>query len=418
MHRRTRLLPALALATAASLAACTSAVDPPTAAGTVIAQPRGADGHRDGRAEEVASPRPRLVTTYDGGVLVLDALSLDDVANLPVDGFTRLSPAGDGRHVLVAAPGGFRVLDTGTWSTEHGDHAHHHVAEPVLTDVTVPADQPGHAVPHAGRLALLDDATGEVTVLALDRPLADDPPPAWRLTLPEPHHGFAVPLDDGGLLVTVGDEDARTGLAVLDGDGTEVSRFEECPGVHGEATLGDVVLAGCGDGVALVRDGAYTQLTSPDGFGRTGNLYVTETSTVAVGDHKDDPAGGLALHELALVDTTSDTLDVVTLPGGVRYTWRGVGRGGDGEVVVLGTDGALHVLDEAGRPVASHPVVDPWTAPDEWQTAHPALVVVDETAWVTDPATDTVHAVDVPTGEVFRSAPLPATPNELVVVHP
>lgn len=420
MHLRTRLLPALALAAVVPLAACTSAGDPPTEVRPVTAEPRdeGEDEHDHGHAEEVASPRPRLVITYDGGVLVVDALSLDVVADLPVDGFTRLSPYGDDRHVLVSAPGGFRVLDTGTWSTEHGDHAHHHVADPVLTDVTFPAEEPGHAIPHAGTLALFDDGTGEVALLELDADLADGAPSAERLTLPEPHHGFAVPLDDGGLLVTVGDSDARTGVALLDADGTEVSRFEECPGVHGEAVLGEVALAGCEDGVVLVRDGEYTKLTSPDAFGRIGNLYVTEASTVAVGDYKQDPEGGLALHELALVDTSSATLDVVHLPEGVEYTWRGVGRGGDGEVVVLGTDGALHVLDEAGALVASHPVIDPWTAPEEWQTAHPALVVVDETAWVTDPATDQVHAVDVPTGEVFRSAPLPATPNEVTVVHP
>jgi hypothetical protein len=37
-------------------------------------------------------------------------------------------------------------------------------------------------------------------------------------------------------------------------------------------------------------------------------------------------------------------------------------------------------------------------------------------AYVTEPATQSVYAVDVATGEVTASAELPGTPNEIAVV--
>lgn len=36
------------------------------------------------------------------------------------------------------------------------------------------------------------------------------------VTLPAPHHGFAIPLADDRYLVSVGTEESRTGAAVVD----------------------------------------------------------------------------------------------------------------------------------------------------------------------------------------------------------
>lgn len=87
-------------------------------------------------ATEVATAKPRLVLTYDGGIQVLDADTLELVADLPLEGFNRVNAAGDNRHVMVSTTGGFRVLDAGTWSEPHGDHSHSYTSDPVLTDVT------------------------------------------------------------------------------------------------------------------------------------------------------------------------------------------------------------------------------------------------------------------------------------------
>ena len=80
-----------------------------------------------GQAKESQAPSPRLVMTHDAGITVLDAKTLKAVADTPLEGFNRLSPAGDGRHVLVATGDSFRIFDAGVWTEAHGDHGHSYV---------------------------------------------------------------------------------------------------------------------------------------------------------------------------------------------------------------------------------------------------------------------------------------------------
>lgn len=396
----------------ALLAACADGgstaapADPATTTGTPTAS----------AATEVATAKPRLVLTYDGGVQVLDADTLELVADLPLDGFNRVNAAGDNRNVLVSTTGGFRVLDAGTWSEPHGDHAHSYTADPVLTDVVWSAEKPGHAVPHEGRTALFDDGTGTITVLDSGA-VADPDADARTLTTPSAHHGVAVELTDGTLVVSEGTEEARTGIRVLDADGHEVTASDQCPGVHGEAVAADeAVVIGCEDGAVLYAGGTIQKVAAPDAYGRIGNQAGTEASPIVLGDYKSDPDAELERPtRVSLIDTRDASLRLVDLPS--SYTFRSLARGEDGEALVLGTDGALHVIDpESGTLVRSIPVVDAWEEPDEWQSPRPAVTVLDGTAYVTDPAANAVHAVDVVTGEVWLSATLEVTPNEITGV--
>lgn len=393
------------------------------AAGPGAAGPTGASSSTtdlaEPRATERAASAPRLAVTYDGGVLVLDALSLETVADLPVEGYLRVNAAGDGRHVLVSTTGGFRVLDAATWGQAHGDHTHWYTADPLLTDVTYPADEPGHVVVHAGRTALFDDATGHVVVVDSAH-VAEGPDgehaDAREHTTPDPHHGVAVELEDGSLVVSDGTSDERTGVRVLDADGDVLAATDECPGVHGETvSAGGAVTIGCEDGVVLVRDGALTKVDGPGEYARIGNQAGSEHSPVALGDLKTDPEAELERPtRVSLVDTRTGELRTVTLPA--SYTFRSLARGDEGEALVLGTDGALHVIDpETGRLERSVPLIDPWTEPDDWQTPRPSLRVHDGSAYVTDPATRRVLAVDVATGAVFRTATLDVVPDEMAV---
>ncbi|MCJ0701364.1 hypothetical protein FRIG_09500 [Frigoribacterium faeni] len=367
---------------------------------------------------EVDSAQPRIALTYDGGLYVLDGATLETEADIDLAGFNRLNPAGDGRHVLVSTAGGWQVLDTGAWTTADGAHR---VADPELTDLVFEGDTPGHVVRHEGRTILFADGTGDTTVFD-SADLLDTSgglPETETISSPEAHHGVSIELADGTLLTTIGTPDERTGVRALDADRTEIARSEDCPSVHGEGTAADErVVFGCTDGVLVYDDGAFTKIDAPDAYGRTGNAYVTDTSPIAVGDYNDDPdAEGYELHRLVLTDTEAKTATVVDLPDGVEYTWRDVARGPDDEIVVLGTDGALHVLDETtGAETASYPVIDPWEGPAEWQDAHPALIVQGGTAYVTDTAASSIHAVDVATGEVLATTELPEVPNEIAVV--
>ncbi|MFZ2526443.1 MAG: zinc metallochaperone AztD [Rhodococcus sp. (in: high G+C Gram-positive bacteria)] len=360
---------------------------------------------------EVGAAQPRLAVTYDGGILVVDATSLDVIEDLPLNGFNRLSPAGDGRHVFVSTSGGFRALDTGSWSEPHGDHAHHYAGAPSWTTAEYTAEKPGHVVHHADRTALFDDGTGRITVFD-PADLADGTPAADTVALPDAHHGVAVPLPGGGLLVTLGNSDSRNGIAVLDAAGTELTRNEQCPGVHGEATARDAIVVGCQDGMLVYRGDTITKVAAPDPYGRLGNQAGSEDSDIVLGDYKTDPEAELERPErVALVNTVTSDLRLVDL--GTSYTFRSLGRGPEGEALVLGTDGNLHVIDEhTGEVTRKIAVVDPWTEPDEWQQPRPALKVVGGTAFVTEPDGNELHAVDLATGAI-TTATLPQTPNEL-----
>lgn len=366
-------------------------------------------------AEAVPAPQPRVTLTYDGGVLVLDAGTLEVVGDHAKDGFLRVNAAGDGRHAMVTTEEGFQVLDAGVWT----DGGTSYAGASELTDDVFAADTAGHVVVHGDRTVLFADGTGDITSFATaDLLTSDGLPETQEWTSEAAHHGVAIELEDGTLLSTLGTGGGRTGVRVLDDSGTEVARSEECPGVHGEGTVaGAVAVFGCEDGV-LLYDGEFTKLAAPDPYGRTGNIFTSETSPIAVGDYNDDPdAEGYELTQVALVDTAADRLTIVPLPDGVGYTFRDMARGPEDEAVVLGTDGGLHLLDEqTGELLASYPVIDAWEGPAEWQDPHPALRVHEGIAYVTEPASNAVHAVDLATGEVVATGELDVTPNEIALV--
>ncbi|MEU3306607.1 zinc metallochaperone AztD [Nocardiopsis sp. NPDC006832] len=385
-HRRRVALPVL-LCAGLLLTACGTDDDAASEAGAETSDETG------------VSVNEPIVTTYDGGLYVLDGQTLEVIEDIELEGFNRLNPAGDEQHVFVSTSEGFQVLDA---------------VGARLTDTVFAADTPGHVVRHAGRTVLFADGTGEVTAFDTDALGEGTPADLDTYTTEEAHHGVAVELGNGELLVTLGDEEERVGAIVLDENHEEVARSEECPGVHGETTAeGEAVVIGCEDGVLTYQDGEFTKVDSEDDYGRIGNQAGSEDSPIVLGDYKTDPDAELERPEqVALVDTADSSMDLVDLPS--SYTFRSLGRGPDGEALVLGTDGTLHVIDpESAEITDGIDLMDAWEEPLEWQEPRPALFVRGGTAYVTDTATDQVHAVDLADGEVTASVTLEQTPNEL-----
>lgn len=366
---------------------------------------------------ERSSATPRLALSYDGGVLVLDAGTLKPIADIPVEGFVRLNPAANGRHVLVSQADGFTVLDMGTWTDEHGDHGHHYTAPPHLTGIRFGGSEPGHVVAHDRRVTLFSDGTGGVDVVDPEALLNGETATTASLTR-DPHHGVAVARADGTVAVSVGDAETRTGLAILDASGREISASSECPGLHGEAAAADGALSfGCQDGLLILRGNDIRKVASPDPYGRIGNQSGSAESSVVLGDYKTEPNAEIERPQrFTLTDTATGTLRVVPL--GASYSFRSLGRGPSGEAVILGTDGALHVFDAASaRRIARHPVIDPWTEPEEWQSAMPNLHVHEGVAYVSDPEARRLVAVDLESGEAVAETALAQPTIELTGVE-
>ncbi|RSM74444.1 hypothetical protein DL991_29520 [Amycolatopsis sp. WAC 01375] len=384
MARKTRYL-ALMATTASTLALAACATEQPAAEAGKGAAP----------APVVADP---VAVTYDGGIVLLDGKTLKEAKNLPLEGFNRLNPAGNDRHLLVSTSTGFRVLDA---------------VGAVLTDNEVKAAKPGHVVRHAGKTVLFADGTGEVTVFD-PKTIGTAALPAPKHKTPEAHHGVAVELANGELVTTVGNKDKRSGIVVLDKDKKEIARNEQCPGVHGEAAArGEAVVVGCQTGVLIYRNGAITKVTSPDPYGRIGNQAGSDVSPITLGDYKVDEAAELERPtRISLIDTEKATLKHVDI--GTSYTFRSLARGPQGEALVLGTDGQIHVIDPvSGAVTRKIAVLGTWQEPIEWQQPRPAIFVRGGTAYVTDPGKKEIHSVDLASGTKTATGTIPGTPNEV-----
>ncbi|WHU49161.1 zinc metallochaperone AztD [Gordonia sp. L191] len=407
--QRTKLTFSVAALTAvtATLVACGSDGGGDTSATSSVAS---------GSPVEQGSATARLALSYDGGVLVYDAETLQQVGDFPVEGFTRLNSADNGRNVFISESDGFRVLDMGTWTRKHGDHGHHYTTSPVLTDMRFGGAEPGHVVSFEDRLTLFSDGTGEVNIVEPVE-LAQGNAASTTYRTPEPHHGVAVSRGDGTLVVTVGNEDTRSGIVILDKARNEIARNDQCPGIHGEAeAAGGVLTFGCQDGILIVRGNEIQKVSSPDPYGRIGNQAGTAESPIVLGDYKTDKDAELERpNRFTLTDTRTGTLRLVDFPA--SYSFRSIERGPNGQAVILGTDGALHVYDPvSATETASIPVIAAWSEPDEWQSPMPNLFIQGDRAYVSDPATKTLYAVDLSTAKVTNKATLPAQTIELTGV--
>ncbi|MFD8922631.1 zinc metallochaperone AztD [Streptomyces sp. NPDC059569] len=379
---------ALALAVSTLLTACggEGSSSGTRAAGTASATP-------------AAAVKDPLVATFDGGLYILDGESLKLTRTIELSGFNRVNPAGDKDHVVVSTDTGFRVLDaTGQ----------------ALTDIEYKGAKPGHVVRHAGKTVLFTDGTGAVNVFDPADLSGGKKPEGRTYTSAEAHHGVAIELANGELLSTLGTEEERTGALVLDEKNKEITRNEKCPGVHGEAAArNEAIAVGCEDGVLIYQDGKFTKVDAPDDYGRIGNQAGSDASPILLGDYKTDKEAELERPtRISLIDTEKKKLRLVDL--GTSYSFRSLARGPEGEALVLGTDGAIHVIDQnSGEVERKIPAVGTWQEPLDWQQARPTLFVRDDTAYVSDPSGKALHAIDLETGKKITSVTLPQSTNEL-----
>ncbi|GGZ01286.1 zinc metallochaperone AztD [Streptomyces poonensis] len=360
-----------------------------------------ADAKSDGTASATpaAAVKDPLVATFDGGMYILDGESLKPAKTIELPGFNRVNPAGDEDHVVVSTDSGFRVLNA---------------TEQILTDIEYKGAKPGHVVRHAGKTVLFTDGTGEVNVFDPADLSSGKKPEGRTYTSAEAHHGVAIELANGELLSTLGTEEKRTGALVLDENNKEIARNENCPGVHGEAAAkNEAIAVGCEDGILIYEDGKFTKIDAPDDYGRIGNQAGSDTSPILLGDYKTDPEAELERPtRISLIDTEKKKLRLVDL--GTSYSFRSLARGPHGEALVLGTDGAIHVIDQnTGKAEKEIPAVGEWQEPLDWQQARPTLFVRDHTAYVSEPSKKALHAIDLETGKKITSVTLPESTNEL-----
>lgn len=390
-HARTLTGTALALAAALTLTGCGE--DKPSRSGGKPAQTK------NGETAAVADP---LVATFEGGLYVLEGKSLELARTVELPGFNRVNAAGDKTHVMVSADTGFRVFDA---------------TRGTFTGAEYRGAKPGHVVRHGGKTVLFTDGTGRVDVFDPAGLAGGKKPEGRSYTSAAPHHGVAIELADGALVTTLGTEEKRTGVLVVDKNGKEVERAENCPGVHGEAAAqGEAVGFGCEDGVLLYKNGKFTKVDAPGTYARIGNQAGSDASPILLGDYKTDPDAELERPtRISLIDTRTAKMKVVDL--GTSYSFRSLARGPHGEALVLGTNGVLHVIDpETGKVTKKIEAVGEWQEPLDWQQARPTLFVRDHTAYVSEPGKRQLHSIDLESGRKSASVTLPKSTDRKSVV--
>ncbi|MFF0570467.1 hypothetical protein ACFYT7_22920 [Streptomyces sp. NPDC004041] len=338
-------------------------------------------------ATEVAEQQSRLLLGDPGSgeTRVLDLITgkVHDTARSP--GSTALTT--DGRFGYFHGPDGTRVLDSGAWTVDHGDHVHYYRAK--IQEV---GDLPGGAgtsIRSDAGVTVATSADGEASVYRradLDKGALGTPSP-----LPGTFAGAVVPYAEH--LVTLTAESGGPAKAtVLDRSGKRVAAPEaECEEPRGDAVTRRGVVLGCADGALLVHedDGTFTAEKIPYGEDvpkderAEGFRHRPGSSTLTA------PAGKDAVWVLDVgegVWTRVETGPVVAANT----------AGAGSPLVVLETDGALHGYDiTTGKETGvTDPLLEELPEAGAGGGAVPVIEVDRSRAYLNDPEGKRVYEID------------------------
>lgn len=327
-------------------------------------------------AEETAEAQSRLVVSDvdSGAVRVLDLITGDvtDVGQAP--GVERVT--GDGRFAYLASGGQVRIVDSGSWMVDHGDHVHYYRAA-VREVGAIPG--PGLVGAHSDP-AVVAVSFGDGRASLLDRARLDAGTIDETGTVEDVAREAAVVPYDGHLLVPV---EQPGQVQVRNRDGHPVTTIDQpCPSPAGAAVTRRGVVFGCADGALLVtsEDGAFSGAKIP---------YPRPVPAAERAREFDHRPGSDTLAAKA-GETGVWSLDVAHrewtfVATGPALAASAVGAGGP--LLAVTADGALHAFDgETGQETAAIPLL---SAPDG---AAPTIEVDTTRAYINDAGV--VHEID------------------------
>lgn len=397
-----------------------------TAAALAVASPAalaaGDGDHHDDLptergARSVHDPRPRLVVADAavGKVAVVDLTRRKVLTRLKVAAPASLAAAGDGRHVLAGQSSANRVdvIDGGAWSVEHGDHHHHYVRAP-RRRAAILGPTPIHLVSHGDRFAVFTDGDGIGTVQTLAN-VGRGAKGARRVASGAPHHGVAVPFGTRTLVSLPDAAGAPVGVGVANAKGVIGQRFEQCPGLHGEAAVGrNTVVFACADGYLSVslsgsRVTAAKTAAVADGAG------VRRSSTLSSAEGLPYVIGNLGNRAFVRVLPKTGPANVIDLDADHgAFVLDGDSR----SLLTVTVDGNLTQINPAtGAVIARVKVSEPFSMAGGFSVPRPQIALGGERrAYVSDPAGRRVVEVATNPLRVTRSITVGGTPLSLVVV--
>jgi ABC-type Zn uptake system ZnuABC Zn-binding protein ZnuA len=382
---------------------------------------RTMDEHGDEHAEKAPAVAPRRLFVADGKEGVVRLLNLDDgetLAEYTLSGPARLypSPSDTLAFAIQREQNLVNVLDSGVRFVEHEDHYDLDLSDPTMLDFALELAEPTHFVVHGEQIVFFNDGDGTATLITEATTRGGDAPLTFETG--RAHHGVAVTLGDAMLLSLPDPNDEKAilpvGVTVHSMDGAEVARFADCPGLHGEASIGEAMVAfGCSDGVLLVqRDGdsfSTQKIANPadnPNAARVGTLHYSAGADLLIGNFSRE---GITLFDLAAL-----TMTPLRTPSPL---WAfALAEHDPHTIVVLTLDGNLHTIDgESGAITGSVAVIPAFEPPQQGAegVVLPALHVAGEMAYVSDPNAGTVNEVHLVEMAVERTFSLPGMPYAL-----
>ncbi|MET8831951.1 hypothetical protein ABZX40_14305 [Streptomyces sp. NPDC004610] len=374
------LLTAL-LATAACAGPGDGGEDNRPPAGTGSTSATTPHGHVEG-AQETAEQQSRLLLNDpdSGSTRVLDLITGEAHDTAPVRDAERLGT--DGRFGFLHTSGGVRVLDTGAWTVDHGDHVHYYRAD--LRDLgELPAADPAQVRGDTTVTAVTD---GRGRAVLYQREEWEEGRTGTARPLPGTYTGAVVPYAEHLVALVAGDGGAAR-LTVLDRQGKPVEVPDaECAEPAGDAVTRRGVVLGCAEGALLIgeRDGDLTVEEIPYGEQvpeeeRAGDFRYRPGSDTLTAPAGDDAVWVLDVGEKTW--TRVETGPVVA-----------VNTAGEGSpLLVLAADGTLRGFDIAsGEQLArTERLMTPGGA-----AVAPVIEVDRSRAYVNDPLGKRVLEID------------------------
>lgn len=362
------------------LTACSGEPDEPAPAAEVP------HGYVEG-AEEAPEAQSRLIVAdaETGAVHVVDLITEQVQPAGRVEGVRAIT--GDGRFgYLTGRDDSARVIDSGSWAVDHGDHVHYYRA--AVRDVgPAPGRQPLGAYSDAvvtavsfpdGTTSLLDRAQlDRGSIVGLGKIVRD------------PHLSTAVPYREH-VLASVADPGRQyaRGVRVHDRQGNPVAEIAQpCPELRSQAVTRRGVVFGCADGALLVtdKDGVFAgekipypgQVAAADRATRFS--HRPGSTTLAA------PAGDGAVWSLDVSKRTWSRVET-----GPVAAVNAVGEGAP--LLVLTRDGVLRAFDAAtGTERAQTRLMPPEATGG---TAAPVIHIDTTRAYVNNPASAQVYEID------------------------
>ncbi|MGB3337577.1 MAG: zinc metallochaperone AztD [Devosia sp.] len=348
-------------------------------------------------------------------VAAIDLATGSTLATFPMASPATLYAADGAVFAVQGAGNRVSAIDSGIAVDDHGDHGDIEIGDPALIDTVLTGEKPAHFVEHGGKAAMFFDGSGLISLFDAHQWAHDGELLTVELDSGTAHHGVAVPWGDYTLTSFADADDEkkrRIGLNVLDRQGKQVGDTHACPDLHGEATSGNLVIVGCGDGVLIASGSGEPQIEKLPYDG----LPEGKSTTFLGGVGLQYFLGNYGADKVAIIDPAeAQPFRLVDLP--TRRVHFAVDPIRPKFAYVFTEDGKLNQLDiVAGKIVQSLAVTEPYSMDGEWSLPRPRIAVAGDVVAVTDPDASQVHLIDIASFTESRTIPVTGAPYNIVAV--